>query len=330
MEPWGREPAGRLDEHELESEALRGNPLGDPHRRPLWVYTPPGAADEPLPALFLIQGHTGQLDMWRNRSAFRPNVLELVDRLFADEGCPPARVVFVDAWTSYGGSQFLDSAGVGNYHTYLCDEVVPFVDARYPTGARGITGKSSGGYGAMVTPMLRPDLFQGLATHAGDALCEHCYLRDFREAVRALRDHYDGSFGRFWEDFRSRPAFTKGTDFPLLNTYAMAECYSPGELPFDVETGRLRPHVWETWLAWDPVRMVPRYADALRGLRAVYVDCGTRDQFYLDVGAEAFRRELAAIGVTDVFFELFDGTHSSIEYRYPIALRYLAERLSPR
>jgi S-formylglutathione hydrolase FrmB len=328
MEPWGRELRGRLDEHELESDALRDNPLGDPHVRPLWVYTPPSAGDPPLPALYLIQGHTGQLDMWRNRSAFRPNVLELVDRLFADEGCPPAYVVFVDAWTSYGGSQFLDSAGVGRYHTYLCDEIVPFVDARYPTSARGITGKSSGGYGAMVTPMLRPDLFHGLATHAGDALFEHCYLPDFREAVRALRDHYDGSFERFWEDFRSRPAFTKGTDFPLLNTYAMAECYSPGELPFDTETGRLRPDVWEKWLAWDPVRMVPRYAEALRGLRAVYVDCGKRDQFYLDVGAEAFRRELAAIGVTDVFFELFDGTHSSIEYRYPIALRYLAERLT--
>ena len=71
--------------------------------------------------------------MWRNRSAFRPNVLELVDTLFADEGCPPAIVVFVDAWTSYGGSQFLDSPGVGNYHTYLCDEVVPFVDSRYRT-----------------------------------------------------------------------------------------------------------------------------------------------------------------------------------------------------
>jgi S-formylglutathione hydrolase FrmB len=328
MEPWGRDLRGRLDEHELESDALRDNPLGDPHVRPLWVYTPPSAGDPPLPALYLIQGHTGQLDMWRNRSAFRPNVLELVDRLFADEGCPPAYVVFVDAWTSYGGSQFLDSAGVGSYHTYLCDEIVPFVDARYPTSARGITGKSSGGYGAMVTPMLRPDLFHGLATHAGDALFEHCYLPDFREAVRALRDHYDGSFERFWEDFRSRPAFTKGTDFPLLNTYAMAECYSPGELPFDTETGRLRPDVWEKWLAWDPVRMVPRYAEALRGLRAVYVDCGKGDQFYLDVGAEAFRRELAAIGVTDVFFELFDGTHSSIEYRYPIALRYLAERLT--
>jgi Putative esterase len=327
MEPWAKERLGRLDEHVVESEALAGNPLGDPSSRPLWVYEPPGREGAALPALYLIQGMTGQVDMWRNRSAFRPTVLELVDRLFAEEGCPPARVVFVDCWTSYGGSQFLDSAGTGNYHTYLCDEVVPFVDARYPTTARAITGKSSGGYGAMVTPMLRPDLFSGLATHAGDALFELCYLTEFPQVARALRDHYGGSYDAFWADFRSRPALTKRDDAALLNTYAMAACYSPGELPFEVATGRLRPDVWERWLAWDPVRMVERHADALRGLRAIYVDAGTRDEYWLDLGAEAFRQALAGVGVTDVFFELFDAAHGGIEYRYPIALRYLAERL---
>jgi len=66
------------------------------------------------------------------------------------------------------------------------------------------------------------------------------------------------------------------------------------------------------------------------GLRAIYIDSGKRDQFFLDLGATGFRRALERIGVTDVFFELFEGTHSSIEYRYPIALRYLAERLQPR
>ena len=339
MEPWSRAPAGRFDEHVLASDALRGNRLGDPRERPLWVYAPPAYDAEPerrFPSIYLIQGLTGQLDMWRNRSAFRPTVPELVDRLFAEELCPPALVVFVDAWTSYGGAQFLDSPAVGRYHTYLCDEVVPFVDGRYRTLAapahRGISGKSSGGYGAMVTPMLRPDLFGALATHAGDALFEHCYLPEFRETFRALRDAYDGSYDAFWEDFRSRPAFSKATDFPLLNTWAMAACYSANEdgsveLPFDRTTGLLRPEIWERWLAWDPVRMAERHADALRGLRAIYVDAGKKDQFFLDLGAEAFRAALAAIGVTDVQFELFDATHSAIEYRYPLALRYLAERL---
>jgi S-formylglutathione hydrolase FrmB len=327
MEPWARDMQGRFDEHVLESAALRGNPLGDPDARPLWVYVPPDAGDEPLPVLYLIQGMTGQVDMWRNRSAFRPSVVELVDRLFADEGCPPAYVVFVDAWTSYGGSQFVDSPAVGDYHTYLCDEIVPFVDARYPTRARAVAGKSSGGYGAMITPMLRPDLFSGLATHAGDALFEVCYQPDFRETARALRDVYDGSYDAFWADFRSRPAFTKRDDATLMNTYAMAACYSAGELPFEVATGELKPDVWERWLAWDPVRMAERHGESLRGLRAVYIDCGRRDQYYLDLGAEAFRRALERIGVTEMFFELFDGTHSAIEYRYPLALRYLAERL---
>ncbi|HEY1367781.1 MAG TPA: alpha/beta hydrolase-fold protein [Gaiellaceae bacterium] len=340
MEPWSRELRGRVDELELESDALRDNALGDPHRRPLWVYVPPGYDDEPerrYPSIYVIQGLTGQLDAWRNRSAFRPNPMELVDRLFSDEGAPPAIVAFVDAWTSVGGSQFLDSPATGRYHTYLCDEVVPFVDGRYRTlkGAahRGIAGKSSGGYGAMVTPMLRPDLFGGLATHAGDALFENCYLRDFPEAVRLLRDHYDGSFERFWADFRSRPAFLRNGDAVLLNVWCMAACYSADEdgtvrLPFAVETGELVPDVWERWLAWDPVRMAPRHADALRGLEAIWIDSGTRDEYFLDLGAEAFRRALADLGVDDVQFELFEGRHGAIEYRYPLALRYLSERLS--
>jgi S-formylglutathione hydrolase FrmB len=212
------------------------------------------------------------------------------------------------------------------------------VDSHYRTlpeaAHRGIAGKSSGGYGAMITPMLRPDLWGGLATHAGDALFEMSYFPAFCRSVRALRDHYDGSFDKFWEDFRSRPAFSKESDGYLLNDWCMAACYSADadgtvRLPYDLATGQLIPEVWERWLAWDPVRMVPKHADALRAMRAIYIDAGKRDDFFLDLGAEAFRRALEAIGLTDVFFELFDGTHMSIEYRYPISMQYLAERLTP-
>jgi hypothetical protein len=340
MLPWSIDLKGRFDEHVFDSQVLKGNPLGDPHRRPLWVYVPPGYEDEAdrrYPSVYMIQGLTGQLDMWRNRSAFRLNFPELMDEQFARGDAPPCVVVWVDCWTAIGGSQFLDSPGTGRYHTYLCDEVVPWVDERYRTLAgpehRGIAGKSSGGYGAMVTPMLRPDLWGGLATHAGDALFEACYLPEFRESARALRDDYEGSYERFWEDFRSRPPMSKDSDGTLMNDWCMAACYSAEEdgtvrLPFDPATSELIPDVWERWLDWDPVRMVPGHADALRGMRAIYIDAGKRDQWYLDLGAEAFRRALEKIGVTDVFFELFDATHMGIEYRYPKSLKYLAERLS--
>src|SRR5919202_1798464 len=245
MLPWSVDVKGRFDEHVFDSDALKGNALNDPHQRPLWVYVPPGYDDDPevrYPSVYMIQGLTGQLDMWRNRVAFRRNFPELVDELFASGEAPSCIVVWVDCWTSLGGSQFLDSPGTGRYHTYLCDEVVPWVDANYRTltGAehRGIAGKSSGGYGAMVTPMLRPDLFGGLATHAGDAVFEACYLPEFRRSVRALRDEYDGSFERFWDDFRSRVPNTKDSDHTLLNDWCMAACYSTDEdgtvhLPYD-------------------------------------------------------------------------------------------------
>jgi len=110
MPPWFFEPKGHYDEQLFESEVLKTNPLGDPHRRPLWVYVPPGYetdAQRRYPSIYVIQGLTGQIDMWRNRPAFRRNFPELADAQFATGGAPPCILIYVDCWTSLGGSQFL-------------------------------------------------------------------------------------------------------------------------------------------------------------------------------------------------------------------------------
>jgi hypothetical protein len=342
MLPWSAELAGRIDEHVITSELLRGNPLGDPHERPLWVYVPPGYDAEPerrYPSVYVIQGYTGHVAMWRNRAAFRQPFMETADAVFARGDAPPAIVVYVDAWTAYGGSQFVDSPGTGRYHSYLCDEVVPWVDARYRTLAarehRAITGKSSGGFGAMITPMLRPDLFGALATHAGDALYEYCYIPIFADAVRHLRP-YDGDIFAWWRDFRDRTSFTKDEDQTLLMLLGVTACFSARddgtpELPFDPRTGVVRPELWQRWLDLDPIRMVPRYADEVRSLRAIWIDGGTKDEWYLDIGAQAFRQALADAGVAGdvIHFELFEAGHMGIDYRYPLSLAWLCQRISP-
>jgi hypothetical protein len=216
--------------------------------------------------------------------------------------------------------------------------VVPWVDAHYRTLAdaahRAIAGKSSGGFGAMITPMLRPDLFGALATHAGDTLYELSYQPDFGPAVRALRD-YDGDIWRWWADFGSRVAFTKPVDATLLGLLGVAACFSANEdgtldLPFDPVTGVPRPEVWERWLNWDPVRMAPRYATALRSLHSIWIDAGAADEHYLDIGAGAFRAALADLGVggDTVRFELFEAGHGGIEYRYPLSLAWLCQRMA--
>ncbi|MCB0864495.1 MAG: hypothetical protein KDB58_02175 [Solirubrobacterales bacterium] len=340
--PWSRPPAGTLDRLVVESELLAGNPLGDPVRRPLWVYRPPGVEldhPRPLPVIYVIQGFTGQLDMWANRTFREPTYLERIDAMFASGDCPDALVVMVDCWTAYGGSQFLDSIGTGRYQSYMCDEIVPFVDSRYPTAAdrdhRGITGKSSGGYGAMVVPMMRPDVFSALASHAGDALFELSMTPSIAAATRTLRDDFDSSWDVYFAELAKGPdPFDFGRYAGPLEMYGYAAAYSPDTehpgkalLPFRIEDAGLVPEIWERWLAHDPVYMAARHADALRSMRRIYLDAGRGDEYYLDLGAQAFSRELTKLGAEHTL-ELFDGKHGGITYRYPGAIRELVVALS--
>jgi hypothetical protein len=337
--PWEPPLHGILDRLVIESDALQDNPLGDPSRRPLYVYRPPGVERDhpkPLPSVYVIQGFTGQLDMWLSRREFEPTMIERLDAMYAANQCPDAIIVFVDAWTRFGGSQFLNSTSTGRYLDYLTDEVVPFIDATYPTIAsrdhRGLTGKSSGGYGAMAVPMFRPDVFGALASHAGDALFEACYLPEFPQVARLLRDEFDGDWDTFFQ--RAQTADPPKPEWiSLLEIYGYAACYSPDPdrpgralIPFDVH-GRLIDEVWEQWLHYDPVRMATTHQEALRSMRRIYLDAGRSDEYYLDLGAQAFAAELDLLGVPYTL-DLFDGTHARLTYRYPGAIKALVEALT--
>jgi enterochelin esterase-like enzyme len=334
-DPWGRDLAGELHELTFESEALAGNPLGDPSSRPLYVYTPPGWPDGgPYPAVWSIQGMTGQIDMWRNRTPYSSTFIEDLDRLIVAGECRPVVVPMPDCWTAYGGSQFINSAGTGEYMTYLCDELVPFVDERFHTvaerDARAIQGKSSGGYGALVLPMLRPDLWGGLGDVSGDSAFEYCYLEDFPRAWAVLREH--DSIEAFWEKMLADPKPSEAV-FATVNAIAMTACYSPGpdgepELPFDLEDCSLREDVWERWLAWDPVRMLPSHLDDLRSMRAISLECGLQDEYNLQAGTAILHSQLEDAGI-EHRFELFEGTHAALTPRYAPLVAWLAERLAP-
>ncbi len=334
----GGERTGRWRELSLESQALRENALGDPYIRAVFVWTPPSYDAEPerrYPSLYVLHGMFGQARAWFNVSPFARNVPDLVDAL-----APEAVVVLVDGFTSVGGAQWIDSPATGQYGTYFCEEVVPFVDARYRTAParehRGVLGKSSGGFGAMVWGMLRPDLFGAFATHAGDALFDVTIAAELGEAAQALRNAHEGSYERFWEDFRSgRPVFENKLDALLANVWAEACAYSPREdgsveLPFRIDTGERVPEVWERWLAWDPVRLAASHGDALRHARAIWIDAGRNDEFRLDLGAIAFHEAVRRAGVPDevVRFELHEGTHRGTNWRHELSIAFLAERLA--
>jgi enterochelin esterase-like enzyme len=342
--PWQTELCGAVDSLVVESEALAGNPLGDPARRPLYVYRAPGIDPNrpdrlpgatPVPVVFVLQAFLNQADRWFNRATFEPNVFERLDRLFGSGAVPPAVVVFADAWTSLGGAQFINSPGVGRYSDYLCDELVPFIEARYPvrrdSAGRGVAGHSSGGYGAIVNAMLRPDVFGGFSSRAGDALFEVSLQPDFPRAAKVLRDVFDGRIEHFAEAFAARERFDYGRFGLVLTLYAAAASYSPGpdgrpQLPFDPRTGQTLPEIFDRWLAWDPVRLAGAHTAGLRGMHWIHLEAGRHDEVNLDLANQALSDEFSRLGVGHRF-ELFEGGHGGGAHRLPGAIADLVKAL---
>jgi S-formylglutathione hydrolase FrmB len=181
--------------------------------------------------------------------------------------------------------------------------------------------------------MRHPDVFEALADHSGDSNFELCYMQDFPTALDAYRDAGGPKkwLDAFWADENRR----RGRYMKPLDAIGMAAHYSPNpqsphmgiDFPFDLETGEFKWDVWERWRAWDPVRMVDKYADNLRKLKKIYVDCGTKDEFSLVWGARALVARMRAAGLQP-HYEEFDDGHMNIAYRYDRSVPLLVEALS--
>jgi enterochelin esterase-like enzyme len=300
-----------------ESDVLKGNPLGDPHVRRFPVYLPPGYAESPhkrYPVIFGLLGFGGGGVMalnrrWLTHPGFDADLDDLIDG-----GMPGVIYVVPDCLTSLGGSQYVNSSAVGRYQDYVVQELVPLIDSLYRTsGLRGCIGGSSGGIGSFTLAALYPEVFHAFADHSGDSAFEQTILHDIPAFVQAIAKYdYDvASFVRQIPDIQPKDeAFNI-----ILNFVAMSACYAPNldapmgfDLPFDVHTGKVNREVWGRFLPHDPVNMVARYADNLRKLRYRFIDCGTKDQFHLYLGARQLHEQLDAHQIEHIYEE-YDSDH---------------------
>ncbi len=331
---YNRTLSGSVRTLELDSAALKGNPLGDPHVRRFPVYLPPGydESSERYPVIYALAGFTGTGLNMPNFTVWDESLPEQIDDLIVSDECPPVVVVMPDCFTALGGSQYLDSPLIGAYQTYLTTDLLPFIDASLRTipkaSARGVVGKSSGGFAALTLGMRHPDMFAAVGCHSGDMYFEYCYLRDFPKAVDTLNRF--GGVASFLDQFNQ--ATVKGPMIPTLNIVAMAAAYARDdataiELPFVLPSGELQPEVWERWLEFDPVRLVEQRADALKGLKLLYMDVGELDEYALHHGARIMAGRLEALGV-DFSYEEHPGGHFGINHRYKVSLKALAAALS--
>ena len=311
-----------------ESEVLRDNPPGDPSIRDLFVYLPTGyeESDARYPTVYCLTGFTGRGKQLLNDNAFTPNLAERMDKLIAAGKIRPIIAVMPDCFTYYGGSQYINSTATGHYEDYITREIIPFVDENFRTisdrDARAVMGKSSGGYGSLIMGLRHADLFSMVCSTAGDAYFEYCYPMDFAKAFRLIQGDPKGFMKKVWSTEKHGK-----DDHAAINTIGMAACYSPNgsefDMPFDLETGEIREDVWERWLEHDPVRLAEKHASALRWLKLLFIDAGTRDEFSLDVGAKILSRKLDELDVPHIHEEFDDG-HFNISYRFERSLELIS------
>jgi enterochelin esterase family protein len=330
---------GRVVFETVESDVLRGNALGDPTSRKAAIWLPPSYDREPgrrYPVIYWLAGFTGTGEMLFQGGPWQPGLGERLNRLTAAGAMGEVIVVAPDCFTRLGGSQYLDSPATGRYETHLTEEVIPQIDRRFRTRGgregRGIGGKSSGGYGALVLAMRHPSLFAAVACHSGDAHFELAVIPDIAKTVRTLRKHggVEGFLGHF-----AAAVSKSNDDVATIMMLAMGACYSPDAaqpagiaLPFDLETGEIVEAVWRRWKEWDPTEMVKvtTHATALAQLRLLFIDAGTRDEYGLDLGARVLAARLRALGIAFEHQEFDDG-HRNIPYRYDVSLPKLAAAL---
>ncbi|WP_417309421.1 alpha/beta hydrolase [Devosia sp.] len=329
-------PAGTVHRLTVESTALASNRLGEQAARRVDVYVPHGQDGSDLPLLVDLVGFTGGGPSHTNWKGFEENLPERLDRLIGEGTMAPAVVAFPDCFTRLGGNQYVNSTVMGPWEHFLIAEVLPAVETRFGCGGegrRGIFGKSSGGFGALVHAMLHPDVWSAAASHSGDAGFELLYAAEFPNTLRALARH--DSIEAWFNHFEKKHK-VDGSDTMVLLMLAQAASYDPDpdpdtflglRLPVTMDTCELIEERWANWLKWDPAVMVETHAEAIGKLKGFFLDCGTEDQYNILYGTRRIHKTLTARGIDHRYEEFYDN-HSGIDYRMDTSLPYLVEALS--
>ncbi len=328
---------GRLQIETVSSVVLKDNPLGDPRRREVPVYLPPSYGSKRgrrYPVLFFLPGFSGTGRGCVNYDPWKENAAERLDRLIAEGKAREAILVIPDGFTAYGGSQYLNSTATGRYEDHLVRELVGFIEDKFaamrgPAG-RAVFGVSSGGFGALTLAMRHPEVFGHAVSHSGDMGFDACYHGDLLKLCAAVQAR-GGSPARFAAELR-RTRDKSGFDFGAINALAMASCYSPNpraplgfDLPVDPRTGERVPAVWKRWEAHDPVHACVRRARSLARLRTLWFDAGTKDEFFLQLGARRLSDALRRLRVRHSFLE-HGGGHFGLSSRLDLSLPLLTSR----
>ena len=324
------------------SDAINGFPMGDPHERRFPAYIPPkydGKRSDPYPVIFFLAGWGGRSSKYLEDGSFFDKPLDLVfDEAIISKKIPPFIGVFPDGSSKLGCSQYVNSPATGNYMDYICDELTEFIDGRYNThrdpGFRGITGHSSGGFGALLSGMMRSDRFQFICSSAGDSFFEVSLLTTIVPALNEIEKA--GGVETFLAKVFETPGPSRAgrKKMEALLTISLAPCYAPdvtkgpvfGDLLFDLKTGNIVPEVFEKYRNFDPVHAIDRHLEPAQKLKFVHLECGLEDEYAAQWGHRQLAEKLKKYKIPHQLDE-YPGGHSGHHWRFGDRVALMLEKM---
>ena len=306
---------GILERFSFSSVKLE-NRLGDPMEREVLVHIPPGKTG-PMPCIIYLAPFTGTGFARANWRAFGETLPQRHERLVREGKMTPSILVMPDTFTSMGGNQFVDSEIMGNWGSWLRDDLRNELNNRYDITGFGLVGKSSGGYGAIVRGM-KDDCWKAIACHSGDCGFELLFGIEMASTLTEIAPYGDENG---FLDYIRNTSSMKSDDFHTLMILAMAATYSDGTLPVDSNC-KFDDEKWGQWLDWDPLKLIEKY----QNLPPCWVDVGDKDQYNIQYGLRELHSRMNELGIPHEWEE-FPGTHSGIDHRLDLSLPWLSSQI---
>lgn len=313
---------GTLEWGKITSPALEGNLIGDAATRSFAIYLPQSykISDRRYPAFYILHGSFGN-------AGSMTNIKPTLDAMIHNAQIGEMIAVFVDGSNKLSGSQYRSSITIGDYETYIVEDLVNHIDSNYRTiahrNSRGITGMSMGGYGAMHLALKYPEVFGVVVAQSGRYDYDTDWWRNNLKAMAFANPKDWGQYGQM--------------NWVTQIRFAYSATVSPNpdkppfflDKPFELVDGKAQivPEVWNHHVESDIVHgHLDRYLKQPVRLSGIMFVHGKSDNVTPVAQARTLDRAMTELGIEHVYDE-HNGGHDFIASK---SLQFLSDYLSDR
>jgi enterochelin esterase-like enzyme len=294
--------------------SLEGNLLEDSPEREITIYLPPsynGKPDKHYPVVYLLHGYVANSSGLKEDLFITGDIKRFMDSWIQAGEVKEMILVMPNSFNRLGGSFYTNSVTTGNWADYIAKDLVKYIDDNYRTipkhESRGVLGHSMGGYGAIKLGLLHPDVFSCICGLDGSFYGESSINNDSSSYARA-------STVESWDDFNK---------MKWMEQVYLAQCaaFIPNkknppfycDFPFvyaDSGSNKIvkNRRAYKNFVTHDILVMIQKSPNTLKGMRAIYLNCGSMDPFMNY--ARNLHHKLEELGIKHTYKE-YSGSHWS-------------------